>query len=209
MRNRLLTSLGVFGAIWLGPFLLLEILAGDQNGEAKNQEGLTEFTLEHLTQSLSLKSIHQVQFDENYYSHLLTAPIQKSGTLSYEAPSRFEKHIATPMEESFIVDGDTIQYENRTQGVTQTLSLQDYPPLQILIEGLRSIFSGDLRTLQRYYDTELNGTREQWVLTIIPFEEEIQESVESIQFRGRGDQITEIEVRESNGDHSSLRLKEC
>ena len=208
MRNRFFSSLVVIVMIWLEPFLFLVILAGDLKAEAKGPAGSTMFTLEQLTQSLSLQPLHHVQFEESYYSHLLTAPIQKSGRLSYEAPSRFEKHIATPMEESFIVDGDTVHYENKPQGVTQTLSLQDYPPLQVFIEGLRSIISGDLRTLQRFYRTELKGTKKQWVLRIVPIEQEIQESVESIQFRGKGGQIQEIEIRETNGDYSSLHLKE-
>jgi len=206
--KQLLSGLVTLGVIWFGPLILPEMVAGNQHPAVANADGSNKFTLEQLTKSLSLNPIHQVQFEEIYISHFLTTPIKKSGRLSYTAPSRFEKHIVTPTEESFVIDEDTVQYENITQGVNQTLSLQDFPPLQVLIKGLRSIFSGDLTTLQRYFQTELNGTHHQWVLTIVPLEEEIQESVKFIRLRGRGNQIKEIEIHESNGDHSTLLLRE-
>lgn len=196
------------GVIWVGPLILPEMVTGIQAPEVANSEGSKKFTLEQLTKSLSLNPIHQVQFEEIYVSHFLTTPIKKSGRLNYTPPSRFEKHIVTPTKESFVIDEDTVQYNNISQGVNQTLSLQDVPPLQVLITGLRSIFSGDLTSLQRYYQTELNGTTHQWVLTMVPLDEEIQESVKFIRLKGIKSQINEIEIHESNGDHSTLLLKE-
>jgi len=206
--KQLLSGLVTLGVIWFGPLILPEMVAGNQHPAVANADGSNKFTLEQLTKSLSLNPIHQVQFEEIYISHFLTTPIKKSGRLSYTAPSRFEKHIISPTEESFVIDEDTVQYNNITQGVNQTLSLQDVPPLQVLITGLRSIFSGDLITLQRFYQTELNGTRHQWVLTMVPLDEEIQESVLFIRLRGIKIQIKEIEIQESNGDNSTLFLKE-
>jgi len=206
--KQLLSGLVTLGVIWFGPLILPEMVAGNQHPAVANADGSNKFTLEQLTKSLSLNPIHQVQFEEIYISHFLTTPIKKSGRLSYTAPSRFEKHIVSPTEESFVIDEDTVQYNNITQGVSQTLSLQDVPPLQVLITGLRSIFSGDLITLQRFYQTELNGTRHQWVLTMVPLDEEIQESVLFIRLRGIKIQIKEIEIQESNGDNSTLFLKE-
>jgi hypothetical protein len=195
------------GVIWVGPLILPEMVAGIQAPNVANSEGSKEFTIEQLAKSLSLNPIHQVQFEEIYVSHFLTTPIKKSGRLSYTAPSRFEKHILTPTKESFVIEEDTVQYNNITQGVNHTLSLQDIPPLQVLITGLRSIFSGDLPTLQRFYQSKLNGNYHQWVLTMVPLDEEIQESVKFIRLRGIKNQINEIEIHESNGDHSTLLLR--
>jgi outer membrane lipoprotein-sorting protein len=196
------------GAICVGPLIFPAILNGIQAPEAAHSKVTKEFTLEQLAVSLSLNPIHQVQFEEVYVSHFLTTPIKKSGRLSYTPPSRFEKHIATPTEESFVIDEDTVQYNNITQGENQSLSLQDVPTLQVLIVGLRSLFSGDLTTLHRYYQTELNGAHHQWALTMVPLDAGIQESVQFIRLRGMNSRIHEIEIQESNGDHSTLFLKE-
>lgn len=183
-------------------------VGGIQYSDVAQSENVDALTLEQLTQSLALNPIHHVQFDEIYVSHFLTAPITKSGTLSYTAPSKFEKHIVSPTEESFVIDEDLVQYHNVTQGVNQTLSLQDVPSLQVFITGLRSLFSGNLNTLHRYYQLELKGTSPRWVLTMIPLDEDIQESVQFIRLKGKNFQIKEIEIQESNGDHSTLFLKE-
>jgi len=205
--KHLLLPLVTGGALWIGTLILPEMAGGIQSPEVVHSENLNEFTLEQLTKSLALQPIHHVQFEEIYVSHFLTAPIKKTGSLRYTAPSRFEKHILTPTKESFVIEEDTVQYNNITQGVNQTLSLQDIPALQVFITGLRSIFSGDLKTLQQYYQTELNGTHHHWVLTMIPLDEEIQESVKFIRLKGIKIQIKEIEIHESNGDHSTLFLK--
>ena len=206
--KQLLFTILTWGVFWIGPLILPNMADGIQSPAVIHSESLNGFTLEQLTESLALHPIHHVQFEEIYVSHFLTTPIKKKGSLSYTAPSRFEKHIVSPTEESFVINEDTVRYNNVTQGINQTLSLQDIPALQVLITGLRSIFSGDLNTLRRYYQPELNGTHHHWVLTLFPLDEEIQESVYLIRLKGIKIQIKEIEIRESNGDHSTLFLKE-
>jgi outer membrane lipoprotein-sorting protein len=206
--NHFLVILVTFGVIWHGPLFVPEVVISLQAREGAKPAPSNEFTLAQLTTLLSLNPIHQAQFEEVYVSRFLTTPIKKSGRLRYTPPSEFEKHIVTPTEEIFVINEDTVQYENLTQGVTQSLSLQDAPPLQVLITGLRSIFSGDLTTLQQHYIIELDGTRHLWTLTMTPRDEKIQESVLSLCLRGMNQHITEIEIQESNGDHSTLFLQE-
>lgn len=205
--KHLLFGLATLGVFWVGASVLPDIAAGIQYPDVGQSERLKELSLEQLTKSLALNPIHHVQFDEIYVSHFLTAPIKKSGRLSYTAPSKFEKHIVSPTEESFVIDEDVVHYHNVTQGVNQTLSLQDVPSLQVFIIGLRSLFSGDLKTLHRYYQPKLNGTYQRWVLTLIPLDEDIQDSVQFIRLKGIKIQIKEIEIQESNGDRSTLFLE--
>ena len=197
----------VFGVIWVEALIFPNMGAGIQAPIGSISGTSNELTLEELTHSLSQNPIHHVHFEELYVSHFLTNPIKKIGSLQYVPPSRFEKHIVTPTEEFYVIDGDTVQYKNSHQGIDQTFSLQEVPALQVLITGLQAIFSGDLKTLRRYYKTELRGTHQQWALAMFPLHEEIRESVQVIRFRGGTNQIQEIEIHESNGDHSTLFLK--
>ena len=202
-----LFGLATWGVFWVGALVLPDIVAGIQYPDVGQSKSVKEFSIEQLTKSLALNPIHHVQFDEIYVSQFLTVPIKKSGRLSYTAPSKFKKHIVSPTEESFVIDEDVVHYHNVTQDVNQTLSLQDVPSLQVFIIGLRSLFSGDLTTLHRYYQSELNGTYHRWVLTMIPLDEDIQESVQFIRLNGIQNQIKEIVIQESNGDRSTLFLK--
>ena len=200
--------MGALGLIGVWALMLPQQIPGKPLVVANQSNGSPAFGLNQLVIALSMNPLRQVHFEEHFVSHVLTKPITKTGRLSYSPPSRFAKHIVTPLEESFVVEEDTLYYENKSRGISQALSLQDYPPLQALIEGLRSIFSGDLKKLQRHYDTDLSGTAGQWVLTMVPHEEDTQQSVKFIRLKGMGNYMKEIEIHEPNGDFSTLLLKE-
>ena len=206
--KQLLLPIVTGGVIGIASLLLSDIVNGIQSPEGVKSESSNELTLEQLTNSLARNPLSHVHFEEIYVSHFLTTPIKKLGTLSYTPPSRFEKHIVSPTEESLVIDEDTVRYHNITQGVQHSLSLQDVPVLHAFIIGLRSIFSGDLQTLQRNYELKLNGPPHQWVLTLFPLDKEVQESVTFLRLKGIQIHVTEIEIQESNGDRSIIFLKE-
>ena len=194
--------------IWVGILIFPIVAIAIQGTEGLKSNDTDAFSVEQLTKSLSSKPLHQVQFEEIYVSQFLTTSIKKSGRLIYTPPFRFEKHVTSPLKESFVIDENTVHYNNVSQGITQTFSLQEVPALKVLIRGLRSIFSGDSSTLQQDYLTELQGSSHKWALTMFPLDEEIQESVKFIRLKGLNNTIYEIEIQESNGDHSTLILKE-
>ena len=164
------------------------------------------WTTEQLLSTLAKTTPRQIDFQEEYHSTLLTTPILKTGVLTYVPPDGLEKHVLTPQQEAFAVKGDRLEYTNQAEDRDLTISLSDYPPLQVFIEGLRSIFSGDSATLDRLYQTKLDGSKRQWTLTIIPKDENMQEIVTSVLFEGRHDRLTSIVIHEASGNHSTLQL---
>ncbi len=162
------------------------------------------WTTAQLLDTLAKATPHQIDFQEKYYSSLLTTPLMKTGVLTYVPPDQLEKHVLTPQQESFAVKGNRLEYTNRAEDRDLTLSLSDYPPLQVFIEGLRSIFSGDSVTLHQLYRTKLDGTKSQWSLNITPKDEDMQDVVTSILFQGQHHILTSIEIHEANGNHSTL-----
>ena len=165
-----------------------------------------------MMKNLEQSTIHQRTFHETYYSGMLITPSYKEGTLIFHPPARLEKRVNVPAEESFIADGDQLLYENPSRGISHTFSLQDYPSLAALIEGLRSLFNGDEKTLRQVFDVSMAGTPNKWQLTLSPKtqteveNEEEEDGVECIRLTGDSTHLHTIAILEINGDHSTLQL---
>ncbi|GJL52807.1 MAG: hypothetical protein NPIRA01_40340 [Nitrospirales bacterium] len=164
------------------------------------------WTIDELVQALTLTQPRQIDFTEQYISTLLTTPITKKGVFRFTPPAKLEKHVHTPQQESFTVNGDRVHYTNSAEDLDLTLSLTDYPSLRVFIGGLRSMLSGDVETLHQLYHTTLLGTKDEWTLTIIPRDEEMHEAITSILFQGRRQKLTTMVIYESSGNSSTLQL---
>ena len=158
--------------------------------------------IENLGQSTN----REQTFHETYYSHMLTTPSHKEGTLVFYPPARLEKHVRVPVEESFIADGDSLLYENPSREISQTFALQDYPALATLIDGLRSLFNGDEETLRQVFHVSMTGTPNKWQLNLSPKTQNEEDGVDCLHLTGDSTHLHTIAIYETNGDHSTLQL---
>jgi hypothetical protein len=162
--------------------------------------------LDRVIKNLGQSTMREQIFHETYYSHMLTTPSHKEGTLVFIPPSRLEKHVRVPTEESFIADGDSLLYENPSREISQTFSLQEYPSLATLIEGLRSLFNGDQKTLRLFFHVSMAGTPETWELFLSPITQSDEDGVDCIRLTGEQADLRTIAIEETNGDRSELQL---
>ena len=162
--------------------------------------------VDRVIENLGQSTIHEQTFHETYYSHMLTTPSHKEGTLVFHPPARLEKHVRVPVEESFIVNENSLLYENPSREISQTFSLQEYPSLATLIEGLRSLFNGDQETLRLFFHVSMTGTPETWELTLSPITQSDEDGVDCIRLTGEKAHIRTISIHETNGDRSELQL---
>ncbi len=158
--------------------------------------------IENLGQSTN----REQTFHETYYSHMLTTPSHKEGTLVFHPPAHLEKHVRVPIEESFIINGNSLLYENPSREISQTFSLQEYPSLATLIEGLRALFNGDPETLRLFFHVSMTGTPETWELNLSPINQSDEDGVDCIRLTGEQAHIRTISIHETNGDRSELQL---
>ncbi len=165
-----------------------------------------EIGLDQLIKRLAQANLDKRTFKETYYSHMLTTPSKKEGILIFQPPDRLEKHIRIPMEESFIANGNTLLYENPSREISHTLSLQEYPALSTLINGLRALFNGDPEQLQQVFSTSISGSPESWVLDLSPKISNDEEGVDCIRLTGEWNDLRTLEIHETNGDRSILSL---
>ncbi len=189
---------------WLAAFLLMTlaptmVLAGDQDGQS--------FTVAELMQTLAQVKSSKATFVERKYLSMMYAPLEYSGTLVYTAPGHMEKYTLRPKAESMILEQDTLTVEGGAVGKKRVLALQEYPVAWAFVESFRSTLAGDIGTLNRFYKVKLEGKPKKWLLVLKPIEPKMKYLVSEISIAGSGDQITSIEIRESEGDYSVMTIR--
>jgi hypothetical protein len=146
-----------------------------------------------------------VRFKETKSSALLKAPIESSGTLTYAAPARLEKHTLAPRDERFAVDGETVLIESATRKRLE-LRLADYPAIRAFVESIRGTLAGDLAALRRHYRVELDGAWSDWRLHLLPSDPQMAELVQKVLIGGTGGEVRRIEILEASGDRSVMTI---
>jgi outer membrane lipoprotein-sorting protein len=164
------------------------------------------WTLEQLMQSLREVKSARAKFVERKYMAILKAPLEQSGTLSYQAPDRLEKRTLQPSEESLLVEGDRMTMENKQKGQRRSIALQSYPAAWAFVESIRATMAGDTRALQRFYEVKLSGRQGQWLLLLHPKEQNMQRVVSEIRIHGSVNVIHQIEIFEPEGDRSVMTI---
>jgi outer membrane lipoprotein-sorting protein len=168
----------------------------------------TEWGLPQLMQSLAQVQTSQARFVERKHLKVLDVALTSSGTLSFQAPGRLEKHTLAPREDSLVLDQGVLTMENKARNIKRTLVLQEYPVVWAFVESIRSTLAGDLPMLERFYQVELTGDASRWRMKLRPRDQRTQQMVSEIVFAGRGDRVTGIEMLESSGDRSIMSVIE-
>jgi hypothetical protein len=150
----------------------------------------------------------QGKFVERKHLKVLDVALTSSGTLSFQAPGHLEKRTLVPREDSLVLDQGVLTIENKARNIKRTLVLQEYPVVWAFVESIRSTLAGDLPTLERFYKVELKGDASKWRMKLQPRDQRTYQMVSEIVFVGRANRVTSIEMREANGDYSTMTVTE-
>ena len=145
-------------------------------------------------------------FTERKFLVMLTAPLDSSGVLSYEAPGRLEKHTLKPQDERMVLNQNILVVENRTRHLKRTMMANQYPAVGALVESIRATLAGDLDTLLHHYQASLQGDAANWRLQLVPNDPAARTLVREVRMEGRGNAIRVIEVIQANGDRSVMKV---
>jgi outer membrane lipoprotein carrier protein LolA len=162
--------------------------------------------IEQLMQELARVKTAKARFVERKHLAILTAPLESSGTLTYVAPDRLEKHTLSPRSESLLLERDRLTLESGEPKRRRTIRLEDYPAVGIFVESIRSTLAGDLALLNRLYQVALEGDERRWRLVLRPGDPKMQEMVREIRIGGSRNWIGSIEVLEPGGDRSVMTI---
>jgi outer membrane lipoprotein-sorting protein len=163
--------------------------------------------VEQLMRELSQVKRASGTFVERKELAVLTTPLESSGTLTYTAPGRLEKHTLKPKPESLILDEKSLVIEDKARNRRRTLTLEEHPVIWAFVESIRSTLAGDLKSLNRFYRVKLEGAENRWQLTLQPRDANMLAVVESIAISGSTNLVTAIEVYEARGDRSVMTIR--
>jgi len=175
-------------------------------GSVRAQPAAADWNITQLMQQLAAVKSASAHFVERKYLRLLKEPLVDSGTLVYRAPDQLRKDTLEPQIEKMAIDGDRLSIER--DGKTQTLQLEQYPEIWVIIEGIRATLAGDLVTLKRYYRVGLQGAAVSWQLSLVPSDPKIEKLIRSIRIFGDGAHVRRIVTDEAGGDHTDMTITE-
>ena len=186
--------------------LLLCLASVPAHAEDRQAPPTVGWDLPQLMQGLAQRPTSQGKFTERKYLSVLNRPLESSGTLMFQAPGHLEKHTLVPKAEDLVLDQGVLTIDSKAHNINRTLVLQEYPAVWAFVESIRSTLSGDQATLERFYTIALDGDATKWRMRLLPIEQKTREMVREIVITGHGNRVAGIEMRESNGDHSSMTV---
>ncbi len=189
-------------------FVLLCLATVTVHAEEVQIPPAVEWGLPQLMQSLARVQTSQGRFVERKFLSVLNKPLESSGTLSFQAPGHLEKHTLAPKIESLVLDQGVLTIDSKARNIKRTLVLQEYPAVWAFVESIRSTLAGDQATLERFYKITLEGDATKWRIQLLPLEQKTREMVREIVIAGREQRVTSIDMRESNGDRSTMTVIE-
>lgn len=185
-----------------GMVLAAALMAGGAQAADVSAAG---WSLETLMAGLRQVRTASAHFVELKTVHMLTRPIQATGTLKYVAPDKLEKITLTPAPETIRLDGTTLT-GTRADGEEFSVDIGSHTEIAALVEGIRSTLAGDLPTLRRYYGIAFTGGQDHWQIDLVPKDRWVREKVDRIRILGAGTVISNIVVDEKDGDRSEMAV---
>jgi outer membrane lipoprotein-sorting protein len=191
------------GALGLALWLVTSVAA-----HCAEPPSAAAWSLEYLMQKLAQVKSSKATFIERKHLRILNAPLESSGTLVYIAPGSLEKHTLKPKPETLVLEGDTLRFEDTARNRRRTLRLQEYPVIWAFVESIRATLAGDLKSLQRHFRVTLEGSENEWRLTLYPSDTDVARVVTRIRVAGARTSIRSIEITEVEGDRSVMLITE-
>ena len=88
----------------------------------------------------------------------------------------------------------------------RSVSLRDFPQAVPFVESLRATLAGDRAALARYFTVQFSGTLGSWRLELTPTDAVLKRSVQHILITGETDRIRTVQIRQRDGDTSTLTI---
>jgi len=165
------------------------------------------WTLDRLMSTLAQNRSGHATFVETKYLSIASRPVESSGELLFVAPDHLEKRTVSPKPEDLVVEGERVTIERG--GHRYTLSLDQYPEVGAFIESIRATLDGNRYALEQLYKVAVAGQGDDWTLTLTPLDARMLKVVSTITLDGTRDRLQTVTIRQADGDHSVMRLRDA
>lgn len=147
----------------------------------------------------------QARYVELRHVQGLDQPLRSSGTLNFVAPDRFVREQERPRYETMEVVGNTLRITRQDR--TRSLPLDGTPEVAAIVEAVRGTLTGNAAVLDRYFESALRGSADDWTLTLTPRDARLAEQVRQLVIGGRQRDLRRVDVQLVGGDRSEMTIE--
>lgn len=144
-------------------------------------------------------------FVELRESPMLKSPMRISGEYRRPDADTLVREVRAPYAEVTTIGQGQVSIA-RGGRAARRFSLARAPELAGLQNSFGALLSGDRAQLQQHYRMTAAGTRQDWVLTLVPRSAELAAAVRDITLHGRGAELRCIETRSRDADRPQRTL---
>jgi Outer membrane lipoprotein carrier protein LolA-like len=160
----------------------------------------------------AIRSVHHVQarYVEHRTLHVLKAPIETRGALTFDAPDRLTKAAdptASGPGERLVMDRDHLTVDSGN-GRPINIGMNDHPEVTALATSLRATLAGDGAALRTVFEVTVSGTLDHWQMVLQPRDPAARRLLQWVRVIGFGERITEIDTANGEGDRSEMSVVE-
>jgi hypothetical protein len=189
------------GGYWRAQWLLLPFLLGT----APSAHATADWNMASLMRALASSTHATVAFEETRVLAYLEVALTSHGVLSMTPDGQLIKETVAPHQERLVVESDKVR-SLRAGEDEVVLQLSDVPVLRGFVEAFRATLQGDQATLSRYYQLELQGSEEGWLLQLRPQQASLGAVIRMIDVAGVHARVTSYTVTEQSGDVTTMAL---
>ena len=165
-----------------------------------NQNALA-FDLDQLSAQLAKPAVVRGPLIQEKHLRALPQPLTSRGQFVLSRDLGLLWQLQSPLQQAYRIDAQGIA--KRTPGGWQQQSGQDVAAQQSRL--FLAVLKGNHSGLARDFTLQLSGTSEAWQLRLVPNSRLLKQIFSRIQIDG-GALVQRIELHETQGDHSVLRL---
>jgi hypothetical protein len=148
----------------------------------------------------------EARFVEEKTMSLLAVPLKSEGRIFFSPPGHLLRRIESPRPAELLVSGGTLRI--RENGRVQELDLASRADVRPLVESLLWLFTGDREALETAFHVRFEAGRA-WTLSLRPKHAPLDKLVTELRLTGDGLAVKTVEVHESSGDKSVMRILEA
>lgn len=149
----------------------------------------------------------EAHFSEEKNIILLAAPLRSSGKVYFHPPQSLARVVEKPRPSHLVVSRTKIVVKE--DNVRKEVDFSDKPALRGLISSLLHVLSGDEERLTADFETHfLEEGAASWRLRLVPKAAALRRLIESLAFSGKALKLSELRVKEANGDETVTRFSD-
>ena len=130
---------------------------------------------------------------------MLKAPLRLSGEYRRPDADTLVREVRVPYAETTTLRGGEATIV-RVGKPPRTFALSRAPELASLQSSFGALLAGDTAALHAHYRIEASGTRERWVLQLVPRDAKLAARLRNLRLHGRGDELRCIETMPAKGE---------